>query len=270
MPLGGPSGPSLRNLALLDPQIDAVGRGKCPITGFIGHSGERWWWTKGQPMDTSAWASMRVARMDEGLNRLATAAREGTIPGGAIENGTLRLERLASNAPADADALVLDLYSRLPEVRITDILIEVDAATGSCRASGICRPSASMYSSQKTSPTSCAVSSAAGFDTRRLPATGPMCCAAQPPWPPAPSRPASSCASSPPIRVSMTLPWRYARSGASRGRSSSSTGCSTPNCSAGPRSGSTRAKRTTRSKTPCASAVRAKSATAPPKASTSA
>ena len=67
--------------------------------------------------------------MDEGLNRLATAAREGTIPGGAIENGTLRLERLASNAPADADALVLDLYARLPEVRITDILIEVDAAT---------------------------------------------------------------------------------------------------------------------------------------------
>ena len=72
----------------------------------------------------------RKARIDEGLNRLATAAREGTIPGGTIENGTLRLERLASNAPPEADALVLDLYARLPEVRITDILIEVDAATG--------------------------------------------------------------------------------------------------------------------------------------------
>ena len=68
--------------------------------------------------------------MDEGLNRLATAAREGTIPSGAIENGTLRLERLASNAPPEADALVLNLYACLPEVRITDILIEVAAATG--------------------------------------------------------------------------------------------------------------------------------------------
>ena len=68
--------------------------------------------------------------MDAGLNRLATAAREGTIPSGTIENGTLRLGRLASNAPSEVDALVLDLYARLPDVRITDILIEVDAATG--------------------------------------------------------------------------------------------------------------------------------------------
>ena len=32
--------------------------------------------------------------------------------------------------PEDVDELVLDLYRRLPEVRITDILLEVDAATG--------------------------------------------------------------------------------------------------------------------------------------------
>ena len=82
------------------------------------------------PFEPEAWIADRKARMDEGLNRLATAAREGTIPSGTIENGTLRLERLASNAPSEADALVLDLYARLPDVRITDILIEVDAATG--------------------------------------------------------------------------------------------------------------------------------------------
>ena len=51
------------------------------------------------PFEPEAWIADRKARMDEGLNRLATASREGTIPGGAIENGTLRLERLASNAP---------------------------------------------------------------------------------------------------------------------------------------------------------------------------
>ena len=32
--------------------------------------------------------------------------------------------------PEGVDELVLDLYRRLPEVRITDILLEVDAATG--------------------------------------------------------------------------------------------------------------------------------------------
>ena len=82
------------------------------------------------PFEPEAWIADRKARMDAGLNRLATAAREGTIPSGTIENGTLRLGRLASNAPSEVDALVLDLYARLPDVRITDILIEVDAATG--------------------------------------------------------------------------------------------------------------------------------------------
>ena len=37
------------------------------------------------PFEPQAWIAERKARMDEGLNRLATPAREGTIPGGAIE-----------------------------------------------------------------------------------------------------------------------------------------------------------------------------------------
>ena len=40
------------------------------------------------PFEPQAWIAERKARMDEGLNRLATPAREGTIPGGAIESGT--------------------------------------------------------------------------------------------------------------------------------------------------------------------------------------
>ena len=64
------------------------------------------------------------------MGRLAAAARQGSIPGGAIDGGTPRIERLASNAPPEADELVLDLYRRLPEVWITDILLEADAAIG--------------------------------------------------------------------------------------------------------------------------------------------
>ena len=82
------------------------------------------------PFEPETWLAERKARLDEGLGRLAAAARQGTIPGGAIESGTLRLERLASNAPPEADDLVLDLYRRLPEVRVTDILLEADAAVG--------------------------------------------------------------------------------------------------------------------------------------------
>ena len=54
----------------------------------------------------------------------------GRIPGGAIENGELRIGRPGTAMPEDVDELVLDLYRRLPEVRITDILLEVDAAAG--------------------------------------------------------------------------------------------------------------------------------------------
>ena len=70
------------------------------------------------------------ARLVEGLDRLADAAHHGRIPRGAIENGELRIGRPATVMPEDVDELVLDLYRRLPEVRITDILLEVDAATG--------------------------------------------------------------------------------------------------------------------------------------------
>ena len=82
------------------------------------------------PFEPREWLAERKARVVEGLDRLADAAQHGRIPGGAIENGELRIGRPATAMPEEADELVLDLYRRLPEVRITDILLEVDAATG--------------------------------------------------------------------------------------------------------------------------------------------
>ncbi|WP_225385808.1 Tn3 family transposase, partial [Escherichia coli] len=58
------------------------------------------------------------------------AARDGTIPHGSIEDGTLRIDRLTADVPDGAEALILDLYRRMPSVRITDMLLEVDAALG--------------------------------------------------------------------------------------------------------------------------------------------
>ena len=81
------------------------------------------------PYEPREWLAEHKIHLVEGLARLADAARQDRIPGGAIENGELRISRPSTAMPEDVDALVLDLYRRLPEVRITDILLEVDAAT---------------------------------------------------------------------------------------------------------------------------------------------
>jgi hypothetical protein len=82
------------------------------------------------PFDSEAWLNDRKARMADGLRRLALAAKAGVIPGGSIENGILKIDRLTAAVPAEADELVLDLYRRLPDVRITDMLLEADKAIG--------------------------------------------------------------------------------------------------------------------------------------------
>ena len=75
------------------------------------------------PYEPREWLTEQKGRLVEDLDRLADAAHRGRIPGGAIENGELRIGRPATAMPEDVDELVLDLYRRLPEVRITDILL---------------------------------------------------------------------------------------------------------------------------------------------------
>ncbi|KQM89573.1 transposase [Sphingomonas sp. Leaf22] len=82
------------------------------------------------PSDPHVWLADRKARLADGLGRLGRAARNGTIPHGSIQDGTLRIDRLTADPPDGIEELVLDLYRRLPPVRITDLLLEVDAALG--------------------------------------------------------------------------------------------------------------------------------------------
>ncbi|KZL12950.1 Tn3 transposase DDE domain protein [Pseudovibrio axinellae] len=82
------------------------------------------------PFTPESWIADRQARLSIGLRRLAKAARSGTIPSGSIENGVLNVSRLSANPSNEAEDLLLDLYRRIPDTRITDILLEVDAATG--------------------------------------------------------------------------------------------------------------------------------------------
>lgn len=82
------------------------------------------------PFDPVGWLEDRKARMSAGLDRLAKAAKAGAISGGSIIDGILKTERLTANVPDEADELVLDLYRRMPDARITDIMLEVEADTG--------------------------------------------------------------------------------------------------------------------------------------------
>lgn len=82
------------------------------------------------PFYPEEWLKDRKTRMADGLKRLAIAAKAGAIPGGSIENGILKIDRLTADVPVEAGELVLDLYRRLPDVRITDMLLDVERATG--------------------------------------------------------------------------------------------------------------------------------------------
>lgn len=68
--------------------------------------------------------------MENGLRALGRAARNGTIPGGTIENGVLHVEKLEADVPEGAEDIVLDLYKRMPDIKISDLLLEVDTLTG--------------------------------------------------------------------------------------------------------------------------------------------
>ncbi len=82
------------------------------------------------PFEPEVWLVDRKARLADGMKRLAKAARTGAIPGGSIENSALKVDRLTAATPADAQDMVLDLYNRLPPVRITDLLQEADDDVG--------------------------------------------------------------------------------------------------------------------------------------------
>ena len=81
------------------------------------------------PASPHDWLAERRLALDEGLRRLAGAARAGATAGDSIEDSVLRVERTEGAVPDGAADLVADLYRRMPEARITDILIEVDDAT---------------------------------------------------------------------------------------------------------------------------------------------
>ena len=82
------------------------------------------------PLDPADWIAERKTALDQAFTTVGELARRGALPNVAIENGILRLEKLERDEPEGAEALILDLYRRMPTTRITDILLQTDAVIG--------------------------------------------------------------------------------------------------------------------------------------------
>lgn len=68
--------------------------------------------------------------LDERLLEVASLARRGGLPDVDLSGGELRISPLRAATPPEAEALRRRAYDALPRVRITDLLLEVDAWTG--------------------------------------------------------------------------------------------------------------------------------------------
>jgi TnpA family transposase len=82
------------------------------------------------PFDANQWVNDRKVMLDLALRTVGNASEQGLLSNSSIENGELHLKKLARQSPKKTDELVLSLYRKLPQIRITDLLIEVDKEIG--------------------------------------------------------------------------------------------------------------------------------------------
>lgn len=64
------------------------------------------------------------------LSKVSRLLPKGGLPGVSLENGELKVSRLKKDEPEGLDAFRRRLYSFLPRVRLTDLLVEVDSWCG--------------------------------------------------------------------------------------------------------------------------------------------
>ena len=71
----------------------------------------------------------RRERLEQELEHVVNLAERQELPDAEIREGALKVTPLHSTIPAAAKALVAEAYSLLPQVRVTDLLLEVDRWT---------------------------------------------------------------------------------------------------------------------------------------------
>jgi TnpA family transposase len=86
------------------------------------------------PLEVDTDFTKYIARRREALDRefpaVAALAEADQLPDVSLNDGELKMTPLRANTPAEAEALKEQAYNLLPRVKITDLLLEVDAWTG--------------------------------------------------------------------------------------------------------------------------------------------
>jgi TnpA family transposase len=81
-------------------------------------------------LDLDAYLTGRDELLHEELSKVARLLPKGELAGVSLENGELKVSRLKKDEPDGLDGFRRHLYSFLPRIRLTDLLVEVDSMTG--------------------------------------------------------------------------------------------------------------------------------------------
>jgi Tn3 transposase DDE domain len=82
------------------------------------------------PATAEEWLETRGRELDRRLKRFAQRLQRGQLEGVEMRDERLRVAALKAVAPAEAEALADRLDAMMPRVRITELLHEVNRATG--------------------------------------------------------------------------------------------------------------------------------------------
>lgn len=82
------------------------------------------------PLAADDWLSERRSKLKSAFSRLSDALRTGDIPSTIIRDGGLHVKRLKAIQPRGIDSTISQLAKRMPEVRVTDLLQDVDDNIG--------------------------------------------------------------------------------------------------------------------------------------------
>jgi len=78
------------------------------------------------PFEAQQWLNSREAQLQLPMSVAAEAAKKGLLSNSSIKDGKLVLTKLARKSPESTNEIILSLYRKLPQMRITDLLLEVD------------------------------------------------------------------------------------------------------------------------------------------------
>ena len=82
------------------------------------------------PIDSKHYLDEQVARLQQQLEHVNRMARCNTLPAAVITDSGLKITPLDAVIPSAAQQLIEQVAARLPQVKITELLLEVDEWTG--------------------------------------------------------------------------------------------------------------------------------------------